>query len=146
MGYSSFIENGYKPDKFDKLELLLAVAGKNNPVYILSLDSNAKSEKLYKEFQSDKQKRIIQVNGTIDIIVKGEEEAKKEASEIYKKTQQPVGIVKYEGQNTGELYLDIRGAIDAAKDNNTHYFVYNHKIDSEQAKLTAQLKARKEKA
>jgi len=144
MGYSSFIENGYKSDKFDDLEFMIAMAGRDKAVYILSIDSNAESEKLYKEFQSDKQKRIIQVNGTIDIVVKGEEDAKKEASEIYEKTQQPVGIVKYEGQSMGELYLDIKGAIKAAQVNKVPYFVYNHKTDSLQAKLEAQLKARKE--
>jgi len=145
MGYSTFIRTGYKSDKFDDLEFMIAMAGRDKAVYILSIDSNAESEKLYKEYQIDKQKRIIQVSGTIDIVVKGEEDAKKEALEIYEKTRQPVGIVKYEGQNMGELYLDIRGAIEAAKDNNMPYFVYNHKTDSLQAKLEAQLKARKEK-
>ena len=150
MGYSTFMENGYKPSKFDELKFEIASAGRKELVYIVVTEANNNSLETISEYLQKaitiKSRAICQVNGTIDLVIKGEEEAKKAALELHKQTNQYVGVVKYEGQNMGKLYLDIKEAIQAAEEKKMPYFFYDPKIDSLQAKLEARLKATEKKS
>ena len=122
---TTFIENGYKPDSLHNLWFCAswwAGSGLVNPVYILAIDSENKSLQEIKEFEDLKNDRIAyQVYKTLDLIIGGEEgenleeEAKQLAEKIYKKTKSRVAIVKYEGQDQGRLYADLRYALRLTK-------------------------------
>lgn len=135
MAYSTFQEMGYPGDNFDRLKFHIRGAGKTQPVYILAISiEDYPIESVREKMKGVKGiKAIHQVNGTIDLVVKGEEQAKRVATELYRRTMAPIGIVKYEGQDMCNLYLDLREALDISREEGRMFHFYDQNKDSLQA-------------
>lgn len=140
MSYSTFTEMGYGPSRFDRLEFALQGAGKTQPVYVLatSIEDYSLEEVREKMQGVEGIYDTREVNGTVDLIVKGRENAEKVAKELFRRTLSPVSVVQYAGQSMGELYVNLRETLDLARKERSYHF-YDPEKDSLEAMLKADL-------
>ncbi len=135
MVYTTFIENGYKPDAYDNLEFAVNWVGKGISAYVLAIkNSGGVSEEKIKKITSnlDNIERVISVNGYIDVVIKGNNH-EGIANKIHNETKKPLGIVKYNKHNMGKLYCELSEAVDIAEEQRKPYHLYNPKKDSVEA-------------
>jgi len=142
MEHSTLIQGKYTGTGYDDLDFYIDGAGKGTEIYVLvtSIESCSVQKLKEKTADLDKIRGICQLNGTIDLVMTGGEDyAIEVAKKIYMRTGSQIGIVKHEGQDTANLYLDLREALGIVRREGKMYHLYNPKKDSLEARIEADL-------
>ena len=139
MTHSTYVED--PKQKFDQFELLRFYIDRamktKKPVYILTM---SRENYLHPEQIAEKFRNIpgiydsLQVNGTIDFITSGsEDEVSEIAKRLHTETGEPIGCVKYDGDNMINFYVTLKNAISITRKQNKPWHLYRPEEDSLQA-------------
>ncbi len=140
MAYSTFRENGYKPDKFDDLEFHLSFLAKR-PSYIVGIIKEGHDDKIIQEKLKEASglKCFFSLNIFTGIAVEGEDNAEQAAHMLYGETGTYVGIVRYQNQNMIDLMCELSDAIKIARKRNENIHIYDRDTESLPARINKAL-------
>jgi len=131
-GYSTFsYDEEKRPDVFEFLRLHLEqerAAASGKEVYLLGVKGDQT-----RALQRDEQVRqVLVLNNTTNYVVVGDRSSvERIASELHQKSNMPVGILRYEGQDSpAVLYLDLCTAIRHGQKRNKAWHLYDSTVDS----------------
>jgi len=131
--YSTFTL-GHGMDRYDKLKFYLDRCAENL-AYVLTISTeNYSPQKLKRGIRGvSGLKAVLRINGALNLVVEGpEEDIISAADEIFVRTREPIGIVKYEGgDNMISFGVRLKEALDIARSSPVgRIHLYNPKEDS----------------
>ncbi|MBW2980729.1 hypothetical protein KY360_04915 [Candidatus Woesearchaeota archaeon] len=140
MKHTSYAESGgVGPTQYDWLLQRLNATARvsKGPVYVVGIERVENDATAIRDMCKDipEARRAMDVNGTVDVIVAGDSHKAEEVGRaIFRCTGQPVGGVRYDPEDEGVLYLNLRSAIKAAMRADSPFHEYDSSRDSLQAK------------